>query len=142
LLVQWLLLLPRHESRGRVAAWRGQEGLRAVLSHGYQTGVYGEVPLPRVHVCQPWSTLTVVGGGVVGSRSGVTGGVATTVSTGVVIPAASIAVTAVVFVPVVVAVVAIAGATAAGLARRARRQGRRQRSRRRVVGVEHHRSSS
>jgi hypothetical protein len=45
LLVQWLLLLPEHESQGRVLTWCVQEGLWALLSHRYQTGVHGNVPL-------------------------------------------------------------------------------------------------
>jgi hypothetical protein len=47
LLVQWLLLLPGHESRGRVVTWHSQEGMRALLSCRYRAEVRGNVPLPR-----------------------------------------------------------------------------------------------
>jgi hypothetical protein len=72
LLVQWLILLLGHESRGRVVTWHDQQGLRALLSRRYQVGVHGDVPLPRVDVCRPWRSGTaVVAGGSSGDRGGV-----------------------------------------------------------------------
>jgi hypothetical protein len=50
MLIQWLLLLPKHESWGCVVTWHGHESLWALLSHRYQAGVHGDVPLSRVDV--------------------------------------------------------------------------------------------
>jgi hypothetical protein len=91
------------------------------------------VPRRRVHIRRPWwGTPTIVGGGAVGSHSGV------------VVLAATITVAAVVVpISVVVAVVTVAGAAAVVLAMRVRqRQRRRKWSGRHFVGVERRRSSS
>jgi hypothetical protein len=43
LLAQWLLLLlPEHESRGRVVTWHDQEGLRTLLSVACRPGPYAQ----------------------------------------------------------------------------------------------------
>jgi hypothetical protein len=51
-------------TQGRVVTWHSQESLWALVSRRYQTGVHGDVPLPRVDVRRPWgSGLAVVAGG-------------------------------------------------------------------------------
>jgi hypothetical protein len=131
LLVQWLLLLPEHESWGCVLTWHGQKGLWALLSRRYQVGVHGDVPLPRVDVRRPWRSGPVV---VAGGSSGGRGGVArvTTTATTAVVVFAAVATSAVIVVcvPVVVAV---------GRSRRCERL--RLRSRRHSAGVECRRSN-
>jgi hypothetical protein len=129
LLVQWLLL-PEHESQGRVVTWHGQEALRALLSRRYRARVHGDVPLRRVDVRRPWrSGPTVVAGGSNGGRGGVAR-VTTTAGTGTVV-VAIVAIAAVVFlVPVVAAV-----------GRLGRRERLRLRSRRLSAGAERHRSN-
>jgi hypothetical protein len=102
LLIQWRQLLPEHESRGHVVTWRGQEGMRALLSRRYRAGVHGDVPLPWVGVCRPWrSGLAIVAGGSSGGRGGVARVTTTTATTAVVLAAVA---AVVVLVPVVVAV--------------------------------------
>jgi hypothetical protein len=135
LLVQWLLMLPGHESYGRVVTWRGQEGLQELLSHRYRAGVHGDVPLPRVDVRRPWrSGPAVVAGGSSGGRGGVTR-VTTTATTAVVVLIA-VATTVIVIAAVVVLVSVVVAVGHSG------RHGRlRLRSRRHSAGVECRRSS-
>jgi hypothetical protein len=98
--------------------WHGHESLWALLAGGYRIGVHGDVPLPRVHIHRLWwRTLSIVGADVIGSRGGVTGVVATVVSTFVVVPAAITIV-----VVVVVAIIAVVKAATVVLARQARQR--------------------
>jgi hypothetical protein len=101
-----MLLLPRHESQGRVVTWHGQEGLRAWLSRRYCAGVHGDVPLPWVDVHRPWrSGPTVSAGGSSGGRGGVSRVTTTTASAAAVLAAVATAIAAaVVLIPVVVVV--------------------------------------
>jgi hypothetical protein len=104
-MVQWLLLLPGHESWGRVVTWCGHKGMWALLCHRYWARVHDDVPLPEVDIHQPWrSGPLVVAGGSSGGRGGVTR-VTSTVATIVVVFATIAAiVTVVVLVLVVVAI--------------------------------------
>jgi hypothetical protein len=135
LLVQWLLLLPEHESQGRVLTWCVQEGLWALLSHRYRTGVHGNVPLPRVDVRRPWrSGPAVVAGGSSGDHSGVTRVITTIITVAIVLAAVATAVIA-----SAAAVVLVSVVVAVGLSGRCGRL--RLRSQRHSAGVERRRSS-
>jgi hypothetical protein len=131
MLVQWLLLLPEHESMGRVVTWCSQESLRMLLSHRYRAGVHGDVPLPQVDIRRPWrSGPAIVAGGSSRGRGGVakvTITVASAATILVVIPA----IAAIVVLVLIFVVVGWSG----------QRRRLRLRSQRHSAGVERGRSS-
>jgi hypothetical protein len=138
LLVQQLLLLQLWPGQGAgrcVEARCGHEGLRTLLSSGYEAGVHSHVPLPRVAIGRPRCV-----GPAVGTSGG--GGLArratTTSAVGAVLVVVAAAITAIAVFVVILGPVATGAAVAA--MGRARRRGRQWLDRwGRSVGVERRR---
>jgi hypothetical protein len=137
LVLRLLWLGPGQETRRRVEAQCGHEGLRTLLSSGHGAGVHSHVPLPRVVVGQPRCVGPAIGtsGGGGLARRATTVAVAGDVLTVVVAAITAIAV-------FVVGLGPVATGAAVATMGQARRRGGRWLSRRGCnVDVEHRQGS-